>query len=84
MTITTEELNKIEEAYQYNSPGGVRFAEYRVQRLLGLLDVGDSIEIADLKIELKSIDEFKKFVKQRYGFGSFNMDELLISWRQEK
>lgn len=82
MTITLEELQMIDNLYQENYPGSVKMAEYRIQRILGLLDVGDIIEIEGLDIKIKTIDEFKTIVKSKYSFSHLITDDLLRDWRK--
>ena len=82
MTITLEELQMIDNLYQENYPGSVKMAGYRIQRILGLLDVGDNIEIEGLDFKIKTIDEFKTVVKSKYSFSHLITDDLLRDWRK--
>lgn len=83
MEITTEDLKHLDMMFQDNYAASVRSYEFEIQKILGRLDIGDSLIITDTGQELKTIDEFKAFVSKKYSFGHLDFADLLRQWRTD-
>jgi len=83
MTITTAEFKIIDDGFQDNGAASVKSSEYRLQKILGLLSVGDTLVIEDINVELRTIDELKEFAKGKYYFGLLDFKDLLDKWKNE-
>lgn len=83
MTTTTEELKTIDDGFLNNAVASVRGSEYQLQKILGLMAVGDTLFIEDINVELNSIDDFKQFACDKYYFGLLDFDDLLRRWRND-
>jgi hypothetical protein len=83
LEITTDDLEKLDTMFQDNSAASVRSCEFEIQKILGRLDIGESLTIGDIGLQLKTIDDFKTFVYKNYSFGHLDFVDLLKQWRDD-
>jgi len=75
--INPNEDEEIEQAIGYNSASTERFAKRKIIELLKTLINGDSIVIEDIGVELKTIEEYKSWKRDREYLNTYNTDQLI-------
>ncbi len=77
MKINLQHIEEIEQAIGYNSASTEGFAKRKIIELLKTLINGDSIVIEDIGVELKTIEEYKSWKRDREYLNTYNTDQLI-------
>lgn len=75
MTVTTEDLKKIGEGFNYNNAAAIRSAQEQLQRIIQHIEAGGTLTIEDINLNLNTIQAFRDFVR-RHNYihdGDFNV-----------
>ena len=74
---TTKYFTDIEGAMAYNSSSTDGYAKKKLKLVLNALIKGKSIFIEDISLELKSIEEYKLWKKDRALLNVYNSENLI-------
>lgn len=69
MKLTSEIINKISDAYQYNSAGTCRAAIAELDKITDALLESDNVEIEEENISLNSLSEFIHWKNKKWDLG---------------
>lgn len=77
MRINLKYIEDIEGAIGYNSASTEAYAKRKIIELIKTLLNGDSIVIEDIGVELKTIEEYKLWKRDREYLNTYNTDNLI-------
>ena len=77
MKINLKYIEEIEGAIGYNSASTEGYAKRKIIELLDVLLKGDSIIIEDIGVELKTVEEYKFWKRDRKYLNTYNTDNLI-------
>lgn len=83
MKISINYIEEIEQAIGYNSASTESYAKKKITELLKSLLKGDSIIIKDIGVELKNVDEYKFWKRDREYLNTYNTDHLIAEIKKK-
>ena len=83
MKINIKHIEEIEQVIGYNSASTDGYAKRKITELLKTLLNGDSILIEDIGVELKTVEEYKSWKRNREYLNTYNTDHLIAEIKKE-